>query len=309
MTIYRTFSNRNRPPPGNLVYDSLPEELRHHCLRIIDQVLGRDDALLGALNGILQTEHPVPSFAEQRATEKESFEFEFSEPPEFYVYCIKDGEFDEAMDAIEGAAFFINSEMRKRHTSDADKRADEALDEMNGRFAQHGVGYQFSREQGRFVRVDSTFMHEEVVAPSMALLMEKGFEGAAQEFQKAHEHYRKMVQEPEAGKDAVTWAAKAVESTLKAIMVARGWAYDEKKDAMAKLLDKVFAGGLVAEDLKSYFEGLRTALCSGLPTLRNRNAHGQGATVKPIEPHMVTLAMHLAASTLRFLVEAHKAVP
>ncbi len=191
----------------------------------------------------------------------------------------------------------------------ADRIADEALAEMNARFLQYGAGYQFANEQNRFVRVDSAFMHSKVTAPATALLTEKGFEGAAQEFQKAHEHYRQMQHDPEAGKDAVAWAAKAVESTAKAIMNMRGWAYDEKRDTLVPLLDKVFANGLVPPDLKSYFEGLRTALFSGLPTLRNRMAaHGQGTAPKVMEEHMVTLGMHLAAATIRFLVEAHKAV-
>lgn len=307
MPIFSTFSNRNRPAPGKLTYDSLPEELRHHCLRIVGQALERRDALLGRLDRVLQTEHPVPSFAEQRATEQESYEFQFSNAPDFHVYCIKDGDFDEAMDAIEVAAFFINTEMRKEYTSGSDERAEAALEEMNARFTQHGVGYQFSKDQGRFVRVDSTFTHVEVTQPAMSLLTEKGFEGAAQEFQKAHEHYRLMTRDPEAGKDAIAWAVKAVESTAKSIMDARAWPY-EKGDTIKKLMEKVFTNGLVPSDLDSYFGGLRSALSSGLPTIANRKArHGQGATPKPIEEHMVTLGMHLAASTIRFMVEAHKA--
>jgi hypothetical protein len=282
MPIFNTFSNRNRPPPAKLAYDSLPEELRHHSLRIIDRVLGHRDALLGRLDRVLQAEHPVPSFAEQRATEQESYEFQFLQAPGFYVYCVRDGDFDEAMDAIEMAASLINNETRKEVSGD--QRADDALDEMNGRFAQHGVGYQFSKEQDHFVRMDSTLMHREVTQPAMLLLTEKGFEGAAHEFGQAHRFYREAAIDPARGKDAVAWAAKAVESTVKTIMTARGWVYDEKKDTIVPLLDKVFTNGLVPPDLKSYFEGLRTALYSGLPTLRNRMAgHGQGTTVKPIE--------------------------
>jgi hypothetical protein len=181
---------------------------------------------------------------------------------------------------------------------------DDVLVELNQRFTQHCVGYQFLKAQDRFVRVDSAFMHAEVTAPAAALLMEKGFEGAAQEFRKAHEH---MMQDPDAGKDAVAWAVKAVESTAKAIMDARGWTY-EKGDTIKKLLDKVLVNALVPSALESYFTGLRTALTSGLPPIGNSMArHGQGAEPNPIEEHIVTLAMHLAAATIRFLVEAHKA--
>jgi len=130
---------------------------------------------------------------------------------------------------------------------------------------------------------------------------------AAQEFAEAHQAYREALSKPGRGKDAVTWAVKAVESTAKAIMDQRHWPY-EKGDTIKKLLDKLFEQGLVPSELESYFGGLRSALSSGLPTIGNSMArHGQGAKVKDIEQHMLALGMHLAAATIRFLVEAHKA--
>jgi hypothetical protein len=116
-----------------------------------------------------------------------------------------------------------------------------------------------------------------------------------------------MLVERDAGKEAVANALKSVESTAKAIMDARGWSY-EQGDTIKSLLAKLFANGLIPPYLESYFTGFRTALESGLPTIRNRKAgHGQGATPKVIEDHIVSFAMHLAASSITFLVEAHKA--
>ena len=40
---------------------------------------------------------------------------------------------------------------------------DEAIDELNHRFREHGVGYQY--ESGQIIRVDSEFIHSEVVKP------------------------------------------------------------------------------------------------------------------------------------------------
>jgi hypothetical protein len=314
MPLFDTFSNRNRPRPESLVYDSLPAPLRSHCLRIIRQAIG---VLLpnvsDELDKVMMTEHPTPSFRRVWESFMDSVERGLSfEMPRFYQVAIERGDFYEAMDAIETGAALINTAMREQWEKSQgryyspDLTPDEALDEMNSRFMQAGVGYQFSKEKGRLVRVDSEFMHKEVTEPAMALLTEKGFEGAAQEFDKAHEHYRQMAVDPEAGKDAVAWAVKAVESMAKAIMDARGWGYG-KGDTIVPLLEKLFTNGLVPTDLQSYFGGLRSALTSGLPTIGNRQArHGQGAKLVPIEEHMVTLAMHLAAATIRFLVEAHK---
>jgi hypothetical protein len=308
MTIYKTFANRNRPRPDKLVYDELPEDLREHCVRVLREGLGSHTEVLDVIDSILKRETPTPSFASVRRRREDDYD----DDTRFFEDAIVYGDFFEAMSAIEVAAFFINTETRKldpayRSIYRVKTDPDHALEELNGRFVQAGVGYQFSKEQGRLVRIDSAFMHAEVTAPATALLMEKGFEGAAQEFQKAHEHYRLMAQDPEAGKDAVAWAVKAVESTAKAIMDARGWTYGNG-DTIVPLLDKLFSNGLVPTELQSLFGGLRSALTSGLPTIGNRQArHGQGAAPKPIEEHMVTLGMHLAASAIRFLVEAHKA--
>lgn len=311
MTIYKTFSNRNRPRPDKLVYDDLPESLREQCIRFVREGIGEHTDALDALDSILERETPTPSFAAVRRRREEDY---FNDQTvRFYEDAISHGDFFEAMSAVEVAAFMVNDAIRKldpnyRSIYRVRVDPDDAIKELNARFTQQGVGYQFSKEQGRFIRVDAAFMHAEVTAPATALLMEKGFEGAAQEFQKAHEHYRHMVQDPEAGKDAIVWAVKAVESTAKAIMDARRWTYG-KGDTIVPLLEKLIANGLVPADLQSYFAGLRSALTSGLPTIGNRQArHGQGAAPKPIEEHMVTLGMHLAAATIRFLVEAHKAM-
>lgn len=311
MTIYEIFSNRNRARPAKLVYDELPDALRLHCVRLVRQAIGNYEGALDDIDEVLQREHPKPSFIRAPILSLDG------RPPRyttrFWEDCLTQGDFFEGMDAIELASRTINDGLRKlpktRSAPATPSRiADEALDEMNARFTQHGAGYQFSKEQDRFVRMDSEFMHKEVAEPAMALLTEKGFEGAAQEFERAHHFYRQMAIDRDAGKEAVSNALKAVESTAKAIMDARGWRYDQR-DTMKKLVEKLFAKGLVSAELEGYFTGLRTVLESGLPTIRNRRAgHGQGAKPKPIPEHVVGFAMHLAASTIKFLVEAHKAL-
>lgn len=314
MPVHDLFSKRNRPRPERLVHDTLPSDFRSACARIFQEALGNSFGLLSEMDAILRREHPSNSnpllalgvaLADPKTTV-----FGTSRLAGAYL---SSGTFHEAMDAIEVTTRSINLRMRKlsktrRQALKAVLDPDDALAEVNSRFVEHGVGYQFSSEQNRIVRIDSQFVQQEVTAPAMRLLTEKGFEGAAQEFDKAHQHYRQMVVDPDAGKDAVAWAVKAVESTTKTIMDARGWDYNAQKDTLVPLLEKLFTNGLVPTDLQSYFCGLRSALTSGLPTIANRQArHGQGAKVKPIEEHMVTLAMHLAAATIRFLVEAHKA--
>lgn len=58
---------------------------------------------------------------------------------------------------------------------------DEAIQELNERFKENGVGYQF--ENGQLIKVDSKFTHTETIKPVLALLQDtKRYKGANQEF-------------------------------------------------------------------------------------------------------------------------------
>lgn len=58
--------------------------------------------------------------------------------------------------------------------------------------------------------------------------------------------------------------------------------------------------------LESHLGGLRAAMESGLPTVRDKSsAHGQGTQPEPVPTHLAAYALHLAASNIVFLVEAH----
>ena len=307
MPIYHVFSNRNRSRRDRLAYDVLSQQLRLHCRRVLDEALGQYFDARRSVDDILEREHPASALVQRHRKARDTGRV----GPSLFEVFIADGDFDEAMDAIDVGGWAVNVLMREERAAGRSHSAaldpDEAIEELNGRLGQHGVGYQFALQENHIVRVDSEFLHDEITQPAMLLLTEKGFEGAAQEFAEAHQAYRESLSKPERGKDAVSWAVKAVESTAKAILDQRGWAY-EKGDTIKRLLEKLFENSLVPAELESYFGGLRSALSSGLPAIGNSMArHGQGAKVKDIEQHIVTLAMHLTAATIRFLVEAHKA--
>jgi hypothetical protein len=79
---------------------------------------------------------------------------------------------------------------------------------------------------------------------------------------------------------------------------------------MRGYIDTLFKNGLIPAELGSHFAGLRTAMESGLPTLSNRTSrHGQGAVPTQIPSYFAAYALHLMASNIIFLVEAHKALP
>jgi hypothetical protein len=185
----------------------------------------------------------------------------------------------------------------------ADEIADNAIEELNARFKEHGVGYQFS--DGTIVRVDSELVHAEIVKPALVVLRQPDFASAQSEFLAAHEHYR-------LGKnsEALVECYKAFESTIKIICTRRKWAFDNTKGA-ADLVRVCFEKGLIPSYWQSHFNGLRSILESAIPTPRNKQA-GHGAGTQP--PHappaaLVAYVLHLTAATILFLAEAERTLP
>jgi uncharacterized protein DUF7014 len=95
---------------------------------------------------------------------------------------------------------------------------DEAIAELNRRFREHSIGYEFVGRQ--LMRVDALYVHQEMVKPAITLLQDEAFEGASGEFLRAHEHYRHG-----RNKEAIVEAAKAFESVLKTLCDLSGWHY------------------------------------------------------------------------------------
>lgn len=176
-----------------------------------------------------------------------------------------------------------------------------AISELNARFRERGVGYQY--ESGEMIRVDSKLIHAEVVKPALALLTAPGYAGANAEFLKAFEHYRKSDT-----KECLNECLKAFESTMKAICTKRKWAFDPNDTASA-LIDVCLKNGLIPQLIQSHIGSVRAALESGIPTIRNRlSGHGQGAQVVNVPPHYASYMLHLTATTIQFLVESEKAL-
>ena len=192
-----------------------------------------------------------------------------------YADFILNAQTDQALDAIEFAFQDINRVVRKQYRGviDTELEPDEAIEELNQRFKEHGIGYQFI--EGLLVRVDSQFIHAEVVKPALSLLNTEGFDGPVDEFIKAFEHHRHG-----RNKEAIVEALKAFESTMKAICVARKWKFDSTATAK-DLIKTVLANGLIPKELENHFNGLRSAMESGLPTIRNKTSgHVRGSSCR-----------------------------
>ncbi|SOE91854.1 hypothetical protein SAMN05414139_04537 [Burkholderia sp. D7] len=174
---------------------------------------------------------------------------------------------------------------------------EDAIDELNERFREHGVGYQY--ESSEILRVDSEFIHAEAVKPALGLLRMDGFAGANDEFLEAHEHYRHG-----RNKESIGSALKAFESVLKGICKIKKWNVGPNETANP-LIAVCFAKALFPAYLESQLGSLRTLLESGVPTVRNRlGGHGQGAEPVSVPDYMARYALNLTAANILLLMEA-----
>lgn len=279
-------------PTDPYTYDALPERLRGQIRILIRRELtpavGRPDPWEG-LHRTLLWRRGLDVLPRER-------------PPGSPIaalldYFVGEADAERGLDVVE----LIFSAAAEGRFQGVTRPLPDILDTLNECFRDNGVGYQF--ESGQIVRVDSQFVHAEVVKPTLDLLCGPGLDGPNEEFLRAHEHHRHGRQ-----KECVAECLKAFESTLKVICVRRGWAHE--KNATAKvLIDTVLKHGLVPAYRENDLAGFRNTL-DALPTLRNKTSgHGQGGQVTEVPVYLAAYALHLAATNILLLLDAEKALP
>lgn len=209
------------------------------------------------------------------------------------------------LDVIDYFFHIIDKKLRTlkpkyKYDYDADNVVSKAIIELNYRFKQHNLGYEFINSQ--IITIDSTLLHEVAVKPSLKLLFEEGFEGAEDEIRKAYEERRKGD-----NKNAILEAGKAFESTMKIICDKQGYTYDKAKDTAKKLILILEENKFYPSYMNSHLTSIRSTLETGLPVVRNKvSGHGQGKQVITIPDEYTDYALHLAATNILFLVRLYR---
>lgn len=183
---------------------------------------------------------------------------------------------------------------------DPDDAVTKAIKELNFRFKQHQLGYEFVN--GEIIRIDTTIIHKEIIKPALKLLYEEGFSGAEEEIRRAFEKRRNSD-----NKNAILEAGKAFESTMKTICDKKGYPYDKAKDTAQKLINILESNHFYPPYMTAHLTNLRTTLETGLPVIRNKTSgHGQGSTVVTISEEFAEYALNLAAANIVLLVKIYK---
>jgi hypothetical protein len=304
---FELFSKRQRRSrsemPDVYQYELLPPEFRVQVIHILTD-------LFGEAGGYSQTEPAFKCVHDTLCREfgliKLSRKFEYEGISSASVFDFLMGApTDKALDLIE-VAFRVgshaSSDPRFVQWSKPKITASEAVEELNARFLDHGIGFQF--ESGEILRVDSKILHAEVVKPALSLLSDDDYAGANSEYLNAHDHYRHGRHS-----ECMNECLKTLESTLKIICSKREKTFRDT-DTVKALIDIVFEDGLVPNWLQNQFAALRSTLESGVPTARNRvSAHGQGAIQREVPPHLASYVLNLTGSVIVFLVDSQEAYP
>ena len=306
MNVVDIYSKRQKRLRGEVPdvyqYDTISEQLRVQVVHIVKDALGEPyfNQAWGewVYDGVSDAYHFIYTTL---CREYGSFDLDDDTDGSYRSvvdFFLKTEDIEKAIDVIELSFQSIDPNVYgyKVKTS-----PNEAIDELNHRFREHGVGYQY--ESGQIIRVDSEFIHSEAMKPAMKMLSDPIYEGANAEFLSAHKHYR-------AGenKECLNDCLKSFESCLKSICDRWSWEYKER-DTANRLIKLVFDKGLIQSFMESHFSGLisglKSTLESGVPTVRNKLAsHGQGRKIIEVPEHIAAYALHLTASNILLLANA-----
>ena len=303
MSLYETFSKRlmrgKKTAQDVYTYDALPEHLRVQIVYIIAD----------AVNNLIHEPNAYKEMVEILCRENGQFSL-VQNPPKMYGNRLYDTEMHEfvlrekdifkVLDAVELVLRYSLLNIDALQISQDDYRrqkVDDLIVELNERFKEHGVGYQF--EENSIIRVDSQFAHAIAIKPAINLIQKKGYEGVNKDFMAAFEHYRHG-----RNSSAMNECLKAFESTMKVICEKNKWDYAKNATA-SPLIDVCLRNGLVPDYWSAQFKSLKAILESSVPTGRNKeSSHGQGSERTEIPNYLVSYMINMTASAIVFLVSA-----
>ena len=303
MKVYDIYSKRQKRLMGEFPdvyrYDYISKQLRVQIIHITNDAIGNPGNQKN-LEGF-QNIHNILC--------REYGKFSLQEYRKGYIddvlnFMLQTDDIEQVLDVVELIFKFINdrdNEVFLKTNYSSKISPNDASKELNIRFRENGVGYQY--ESGEIIRVDSQIIHAEAVKPVLLLLSDTRFKGANEEFLKAHEHYRHGQY-----KECLVECLKAFESTMKTICDIQGWIY-QPGDTAKSLINVCFQNNLIPSYLQTQFTSLKSNLESGVPTMRNKNAgHGQGSQPLTVPQYFAAYQLHMTASTILFLLEAEKSL-
>ena len=289
--------------PEVYIYDNLPKEFRNQVYYIMEDVI--DPYCEYGCSNLWNTMHDL--FAREKGLKKlGSYEMTWDAYGEHNIEEYLDhSSTTDILDFIDFIFNIFDRGLREakpdyEYNYDSGKKVDDAITELNFRFRQHGLGYEFVN--GEIIRIDTTLIHNNIIKPALKLIYDEGFLGAEEEMRRAFEYRRKAD-----NKNAILEAGKAFESTMKAICDKKGYIYDKDKDTAQKLIEILESNSFFPAYMTAHLTSVRTTLRTGVPVVRNKNSgHGQGSVVVDVPNEFAEYALNLAASNIVLLVSIYR---
>ena len=309
MPIFETFAKRKHAAnrsgqPDIYVYDKLPSFLRKQLAIIFRECIGHysnseyepnANGVWISINNIMSREHE--SFHDWYVKSG----YTFNSKDKCISYLLEHDDVDEVLSMVELVCRYFAGRSSNEFPRErgATRKAADGLGEINERFREHSVGYEFTN--GSLFRIDSQFTHAEIVKPALALLRMKGFEEANDDFMLAHKHYREGK-----AKDSIVSANRAFESALKAVCKLMDWKFSPGDNAR-ELIAVTRRGGLFPNYLEKGVDTFIATMKTGLPDVRNNaGGHGSVPETPPVPSYIARYAIDLAATNIVLIVSAYK---
>jgi hypothetical protein len=294
--VFDLFSKRNKKQNDEedvYQYEEIPQKLKVQIVHIFQDILNQvpcnQEKVYYSIHKILCKEYGVFSLGENYQNDDVCI----------YNFLLESKDYKEVLDITEIFYRYTQSLISQYFLYETELK--NAIDELNYRFKENAVGY--TCEGGKIIRIDSKFIHKEVIKPVINILNGKLYKGANDEFLKAHEHYRYKKY-----KECLNECLKAFESTMKIICDKHSWNYNQN-DTSKKLIKICFDNDLIPSYLQAQFSSLQQLFESGIPTIRNKNSgHGQGVEDISVSEEMASYMLHLTATNILFLVEHEKKI-
>ena len=181
--------------PEIYTYDQAPEHMRHQIGSVLAEGIGlycgdhRGGRKVPPLNAN-PTWEQIDRICRKEISSYLSYAGHKDLSVRFRKYILHVQDIDDFLRAVQIGCIAlcnINGEYDEPLARGAEQTAVDAIEEINGRFEQHSVGYQFVN--GQIIRVDSKLTHAEIIKPALVLLTARDFSKANDDFMAAHRHY------------------------------------------------------------------------------------------------------------------------
>lgn len=296
--IYEPYSRRMKNNIENksdvYIYDKISLKFRNQVIYIAQDILFDSD--WEKIRNIMVRELGVENLAIKKGY------YKYTSKEECQAFIRNCEEYENVLDIIELIAREISIKLKYDN-----KRLEEVINELNYRFKDNDLGYQFINDE--LIRVDNELIHKEIIKPAIKLLYDEDFKGACKEFFEAYDDYRNKKYE-----SAITNVEKAFESTMKTICEKLNYTYDKERDTASILIGRLQTNNFIPKyeragfnDLNSLMKNLKNSLGDNLPVVRNKmSAHGAGVEVREVSEYIVEYAINMCATNIVYLVKTYQ---